>query len=91
MKLKPLIKLFKTCCNATEKIINDIPDAIKVWSAGVVSWVLMILDFPSINEFLAPIITLVKYGTAIVLLIYMVMKTIEQGIKLYEEWKNRKS
>jgi len=91
MKLKPLIKLFKTFCNATEQLINDIPDAIKVSSAGAVSWVLMVLDFPSINEFLAPIITLVKYGTAIVLLIYMVMKTIEQGIKLYKQWKERKS
>lgn len=84
------MKLFKTCCNATEQLINDIPDAIKVSSAGAVSWVLMVLDFPSINDFLAPIITLVKYGTAIVLLLYMIMKTIEQGVKLHKLWTGKK-
>lgn len=90
MKLKQLLKITKTCCNATEQIIHDIPDAVKVWSAGVVSWVLMVLDFPSINEYLGPIVTLVKYGTAVVLLIYMIMKAIEQGVKLYKLWKERR-
>ena len=62
------------------EFIHSVPDAIKVSAAGATAYILAIIDvhLPDVINYLEPIIILVKYGTAILLLLYMTIKTYNE-------------